>query len=147
MPHGPPYQLLADFVLVLHFAVVAFVIAGPVLIVVGNRGAPASRWRWVNSRLFRSSHGSAIAFVIAQAWLGVACPLTMLESWLRTQGFAPTYDSSFIEHWVHRALYYEAAPWVFLTAYSLFGAVVAVVWWRFPAADARRVRTARPHTG
>ena len=39
------YQVLADAVLVLHFAVVAFVVGGLVLVVVGN----LCHWRWVNA--------------------------------------------------------------------------------------------------
>ena len=141
MLQGTPYQLLADLVLVLHFAVVVFVVAGPFLVVIGNLGTSLRRWHWVNGWRFRSAHCSAIAFVVAQAWLGVACPLTLLEGWLRMEAFTPTYGGSFIEHWLQRALYYEAPPWVFLAAYTLFGLVVAAVWWRFP--PARRGRRPR----
>jgi hypothetical protein len=42
------------------------------------------------------------------------------------------YGTGFIEHWVQRILFYEAPAWVFVTAYSLFGLLVAVVWWRYP---------------
>ena len=71
-----PYRLLADLVLTVHFGIVAFVVGGLVLVVVGNlRG-----WRFVNGWWFRLAHVAAIAVVVAQAWLGVACPLTTLES-------------------------------------------------------------------
>ena len=77
----PPYQLLADLVLALHVAVVAFVVGGLVLVIVGN----VARWRWVNALWFRLAHLGAIGVVVAQAWLGATCPLTRLEMWLRTQ--------------------------------------------------------------
>ena len=90
-----PYQLLADLVLMLHFSVVAFVVGGLVLIFVGNlRG-----WRWVNALWFRLAHLGGIAVVIAEAWLGITCPLTTLEMGLRAQARATTYSGSFIEHW------------------------------------------------
>ncbi len=135
-PLDPSYQLLADAVLVLHAAVVAFVVGGLCLIVVGNfRG-----WHWVNSPLFRGAHLAAIVVVVAQAWLGAACPLTVLEMRLREKAEAATYTGSFIEHWLQRALYYEAPPWVFLIGYSLFGLLVVACWWYFPPSRTPRRR-------
>jgi Protein of Unknown function (DUF2784) len=129
-----PYQLLADAVLSLHFAIVLFVIGGLVLIVAGN----LCGWRWVNAWWFRLAHLAAIAIVVAQSWLGVTCPLTSLEMWLRAQARGSTYSGSFIEHWVARLLYYEGPPWVFALAYSLFALLVVAVWWRFPPERGRR---------
>jgi hypothetical protein len=123
-----PYRLLADLVLATHFAVVAFVIGGLVLVVAGN----ACGWAWVNRWWFRLAHLAAIAVVVAQAWLGVVCPLTTLESALRVKAGGTGYDTSFIEHWLTRVLYYDAPAWVFTTAYSLFGLAVIAAWWRFP---------------
>ena len=74
---------------------------------------------------------------MAQAWLGVTCPLTTLEMWLRAQARASTYSGSFIEHWVARLLYYEGPPWMFALAYSLFALAVVAVWWRFPPTRSR----------
>jgi polyferredoxin len=128
-----PYQLLADVVLTLHFAIVAFVVGGLVLIVIGNLGA----WSWVNALWFRLAHLVAIAVVVAQAWLGATCPLTSLEMWLRAKAHAVTYTSSFIEHWLQRLLYYEAPTWVFMLGYTLFGLLVAASWWRFPPTTKR----------
>jgi hypothetical protein len=123
-----PYRLLADAVLVLHVAVVAFVVGGLVLIVAGNY----LHWRWVNAPAFRILHLFAIAFVVAQAWLGAACPLTWLEMSLRARADTATYGGGFIEYWLQRLLYYEAPPWVFIAGYSLFGLLVAAAWRYFP---------------
>jgi hypothetical protein len=62
----------------------------------------------------------------------VVCPLTTLESWLRVQGNVGGYETSFIEHWLTRVLFYEAPAWVFTAAYTLFGLAVVAAWWRFP---------------
>ena len=64
--------LFADAVLVLHFLFIVFVVGGLVLVVVGNLRS----WRWVNTWWFRLAHLAAIGVVVAEAWLGVMCPLT-----------------------------------------------------------------------
>ena len=133
--HGTvPYQLLADVVLSLHVAIVAFVIGGLVVVVAGNFLA----WHWVNALWFRLAHLAAIAIVVAESWFGVICPLTSFEMWLRAKAGETTYAGSFVEHWLQRILYYEAPPWVFTVAYSLFGLLVAASWWYFPPKFRRR---------
>ena len=136
-PTYPQFQLFADAVLVLHFAVVLFVVGGLLLIIVGN----LSGWRWVNSLWFRLLHLAAITIVVAEAWLGITCPLTTLEMWLRAQsgvGIAANYSESFIGHWLQRLLFYSAPPWVFVLVYTVFGAMVVAVWFRFPPEFRRR---------
>ncbi len=123
-----PYQILADAVLLFHFGVVLFVVGGLVVVVAGNW----LRWRWVNGWWFRLAHLAAIAFVVAQAWLGQLCPLTTLESWLRVQAGWPAYEKSFIEHWVQKLVYFEAPFWVFAVAYTAFGALVLLAWRYYP---------------
>ena len=123
-----PYQLLANATLILHVAIVAFVVGGLALIIAGNLRA----WRWVNALWFRLAHLAAIAIIVAEAWFGAVCPLTSLEIWLRAKARTATYTGSFIEYWLRRILYYEAPSWVFTVGYSLFGLVVVVTWWYFP---------------
>ncbi len=122
------WQLLADAVLLLHAAVVLFVVGGLVLIWLGN----AVGWRWVNRWWFRLLHLLAIAVVVLQAWLGVMCPLTTLEWWLREQAGSAPRSQGFIEYWVQRVLFYQAPSWAFTLLYSLFGALVLATWWRWP---------------
>ncbi len=123
-----PYQILADAVLAVHVAIVVFVVGGLLLILLGNRLG----WQWVNRRWFRYLHLLAIGVVVLQAWLGVLCPLTTLEMWLRAEAGEAGYTGSFVQHWLQRLLYYEAPPWVFIAAYSLFGLAVLFAWWKFP---------------
>lgn len=130
-----PYQVFADIVLLLHFGIVIFVVAGLLLVVAGNlRG-----WRWVNGPWFRLAHMAAISIVVAQSWLGKVCPLTTFESWLRVQAGAAAYHESFVAHWLRRVLFYEAPVWVFTVAYTVFGLLVVGAWWYFP--PRRRTRT------
>lgn len=135
MPNELPYRWLADVVLTLHVAIVAFVVGGLLLVIVGNRRG----WRWVNARWFRLAHLATIAVVVAEAWLGVACPLTRLEMWLRAKAGATTYSGSFIEHWLQRLLYHDAPPWAFVLGYSLFALLVVLAWRRFPPSGPRRL--------
>lgn len=129
------WQWLADAVLTVHVGIVLFVVLGLVLVLVGNRRG----WPWVNDLWFRLAHLAAIAVVVAQAWLGVICPLTTLEVWLRRQAGQSGYDGSFIEYWLQQVLYYDAPAWVFIALYTGFGLLVVASWWWFP--PRRRPRT------
>jgi len=119
---------LADLVLVVHFAVVVFVVAGLPVVVAGN----VLHWHWVNALPFRVAHLAAIGIVVVQAWLGQYCALTELESWLRAQAGQLPYEQSFVGHWLQRLLYYRAPMWVFTLAYTAFALLVLWAWWRFP---------------
>ena len=123
-----PYQWLADAVLLLHFAVVVFVVGGLAAVLIGN----VAGWRCVNDWWFRIAHLLAIGVVVVQSWLGQHCPLTILESWLRVQAGAQAYQQSFIEHWVQRIIYYDIPLWVFTLVYTAFAALVVLAWWRYP---------------
>jgi hypothetical protein len=133
-----PYQLLADLVLVLHVAVVLFVVGGLAVVIAGNT---RWRWRWVNLPAFRLAHLAAIGVVVVGAWIGEVCPLTTLEMTLRLRAGRGVYEGSFIQQWLQRLLYYEAPAWVFALAYSVFGLLVALAWWYFPPTFRRRRRS------
>ena len=120
------YQLLADALLLVHVAFVAFVVLGCVAILVG----PLFLWQWIYSRRFRWLHAAAIGIVVLQAWLGRLCPLTIWENDLRRRAGEAGYEASFIQHWLKQILYYDFPLWVFGLAYTIFGAVVAGLWWR-----------------
>jgi len=116
--------LLADFILVAHFAFVLFVVLSLPLIWIGA----AAGWRWVRNFRYRIAHLAAIFFVSAEAAAGVWCPLTVWEDALR----GTVSDKSFVARWIHALLFYELPPWVFTTAYFSFAALVALTWWRIP---------------
>jgi hypothetical protein len=106
--------LLADLLLVLHFLIAGFIVGGLILTWIGA----AASWPWVRNPWFRYLHLGAIAFVAAEALLGLACPLTAWEDALRG-GARP---GTFIGRWVQRLLYYEAPAWVFTAAYAAWAA-------------------------
>lgn len=115
---------LADTILVLHAGIVAFVVAGLPAIVLGGWRA----WGWVRNLKFRLVHLGLIGFVVVQTWLGELCPLTVWEQDLRRVAGQAVHSQSFIEHWLSRLLFFEAPWWVFIAAYTVFGALVAAAW-------------------
>jgi uncharacterized protein DUF2784 len=85
------YRALADAVLVLHFAFVAFAVAGGPWVARHPRVAFA--------------HLPAVAW---SAWVelaGWSCPLTPLENRLRQLGGEAAYPTSFVEHYLLPVLY------------------------------------------
>ena len=118
------YALAADLVVVFHFAYVAFVIFGLLLTLVGV----ARGWRWVRNPWFRGVHLATILIVVAEAWLGIVCPLTSWEQQLRRLAGQSSYRGDFVGRWLHEVLFLDFPPWVFTTIYTLFGLAVVATW-------------------
>jgi uncharacterized protein DUF2784 len=102
------WRALADGVLVLHLAFIAFVVLGGLLV----------RWR----RGFAFVHLPCAAYGAAIEWWGWICPLTPLENRLRALGGERGYAGGFIEHYLVPLVYPEP-----LTArmQALLGVLVA----------------------
>lgn len=115
---------LADAILVLHVAVVAFVVLGEALFLLGGW----RRWRWVRRFGLRLVHLLLMGFIALQAWWGALCPLTVWEQALRRHAGQATYGGSFIEHWLARLIFFDAPAWVFIAAYTGFAALVVATW-------------------
>ena len=116
--------VFADTLLILHTMLVGFVILGLVATFAGY----FCQWRWVRNFWFRLSHLIVIGVVVLQSWLGVLCPLTAWEMALRAKAGEAGYEGSFIQHWLQSILYYSAPDWVFILAYTVFGALVLASW-------------------
>ncbi|WP_426101597.1 DUF2784 domain-containing protein [Massilia sp. TSP1-1-2] len=130
------YGVLANTVLILHVGIVLFIIGGLVLTLAGGM----RKWRWVRNFWFRALHLAGIGYIALEAWLGIVCPLTTLEQWLRRQAGQAAYGGDFVAHWLRKFMFYEAQPWVFVLAYSSFGLLVLLSWFAFsPAYPWRRV--------
>jgi hypothetical protein len=124
------HALLADVILVLHFAFVLFVVGGAALIWMGA----VAGWRWVRDFWFRAAHLCAILFGASEAIAGIWCPLTVWEAQLR----GADAEKGFIATWVHRVLFYDFPPWVFTTAYVAFALLVALTFWLIPPAQRKK---------
>jgi hypothetical protein len=114
------YRALADVVVLAHACYVSFVVFGQLAILVGL----LLKWNWVRNLTFRVVHLAAILVVVLEAWWGITCPLTTWEEELRERAGETAERGDFIARWVHHVLFYDFPPWIFTTAYSLFGAVV-----------------------
>jgi hypothetical protein len=116
---------LANAVLTLHALIALFIVAGLPAIWIGA----ALGWEWVRNRGFRFVHLLAIGLVAVLSVLGVACPLTVLEDWLRSGSVGA---EGCIQRWVGRLLFYDLPTWVFTLVYVTFALLVLLAWWRVP---------------
>jgi hypothetical protein len=85
------YRILADLVVVVHLAFVAFAVAGALLVL---------RWRWV-----AWLHVPAAVWAALIEFAGWICPLTPLENRLRLRGGGWAYSSGFVERYILPVLY------------------------------------------
>ncbi|MEA3404445.1 MAG: DUF2784 domain-containing protein [Pseudomonadota bacterium] len=85
------YQLAADFIVLIHFAFIAFVLAGGLL---------AFKWRWLVWL-----HIPAVIWGSLIVMVGWICPLSPLEYWLRQLGAGEAYSDSFIDHYLTPVIY------------------------------------------
>jgi hypothetical protein len=130
------WRFFADAVVLCHAAYVAFVVLGFIAILAGA----ALDARWVRNFWFRILHLAAIALVLAEALLGMICPLTWLENALRARAGQAGYPADFIGYWVHRLIFFAWPPWVFVVLYAGFTILVAAAFWLVPPQTARRQR-------
>lgn len=104
------YQILADIVVLIHFAFILFVVAGGFLVL---------RWRrisWIH--IPAAVWGTLIEFA---GWI---CPLTPLENQLRAEAGATGYESSFVEHYILPIIYPDALT---RNIQILFGLIVLMI--------------------
>jgi hypothetical protein len=85
------YWLLADLVVVVHLAFIAFVAVGALL---------AWRRPWL-----LLLHGPSVAWALAGITVGVPCPLTPLEKSLRRLAGEEGYPGGFVDHYVENVVY------------------------------------------
>ena len=112
---------LADIIVVVHFGIVMFCIAGEMMILVGA----ASGWRWIRNLTFRLLHLGMVLFVAAEALLGIICPLTEWEYDLRlSAGQEYEEGMSFVARIIRKIIFYEFPAWVFTALYVGFGLLV-----------------------
>ena len=126
--------LIADIVVLVHALFVLFVVAGQLLILLGW----LLGWLWTRNPAFRIVHLVGIGFVVAEAWLGIVCPLTTLEMELRASAGQSIHEMSFVGYWLHRLLFYTAPEWVFTLSYTLFALVVAASFVFYPPRRSKR---------
>ncbi len=113
-------MLLAQIILYVHFAIIAFNVLGLVVIPLGAW----LKWRIVRIAWLRLLHLGIMAVVAGQALAGRACFLTIWEDELTGNRSAP---APLIAHWVDGLIYWNIPIWGFAILYSaLFLYLVAL---------------------
>lgn len=112
--------MLADLVLLLHVLIVGFNVLGLVAIWIGA----GLGWQWVRNRAFRIAHIVVMAFIAAEALLGVMCPLTVWEDALRGE----ISQRGFVSRWLAALLYWDWPTWVFTLIYCAWFGLVVLAW-------------------
>jgi hypothetical protein len=133
-----PDLTLARAVLAAHLAVIAFNVAGLVVIPLGSW----LKWRFVRLPWLRGLHLASMAIVAVQAVAGRACFLTLLEDHLT--GRAPA-GPPLIMGFINRLIFWPLPLWVFTALYlAVFLYVVALLWLVPPNERHRRAPSRRP---
>jgi hypothetical protein len=86
------YRLLADVVVVFHFAFLGFLICG---------GFLALRW----PRVIWAHLAAAVWAVAIVTVPGLVCPLTTAENWARVRAGIGAYSGGFIDRYIENVLY------------------------------------------
>jgi hypothetical protein len=102
--------IFADAVLAVHLAIIAFNVAGLIIIPVGARAG----WRIVGIAWLRLLHLGLLAVVAGQALAGRACILTIWQN-----DFANQNQSAdpLIMRWVNHLIYWNLPFWTFTVIY------------------------------
>ena len=119
---------LADAILALHLAIVAFNVVMPPAILAGAwRG-----WRWVRHRGLRLGHLGGMGVVALQAALGDLCFLTVWEAELRRVAGQQGSGGSFVETLLAEALYVDVPLTVLIPIYLGWAGLSLALWWLVP---------------
>ncbi len=108
---------MAVFFLILHCAVILFVVIGfPVALI-------------TNHRRFRLIHAGVLAFITLLMILQVPCPLTVLEE----ASTGESYEGSFLAIWLNRIVYMEwFTPRAVFIVDMIFASLVFSSFWWWP---------------
>ena len=118
------YYLISDIVLILHFCIVIFITLGFFLVPVGYK----LNWEWLRNIKLRSLHLGLICLVALETFLGVKCPLTIIEIKLNNLN----YSETFIAYWISRVVYWDLPTLFFIVLYALCVTWTILMWKIFP---------------
>ena len=122
------YAMLADLVVVIHFAYVSYVVVGLLLIIAGI----VRRWQWIRNLWFRVSHLLLIAIVAGESIFGIWCPLTDWEFNLRIWAGQKPYQGTFISELMNKIFWIKLPESVYTTIYVSVALFVLSTFWLAP---------------
>jgi len=118
---GVGYGVLATATMVLHFAVLAYLVVG---------GFLAWRWRWSIV-----PHVAMAAWGLSSVAFGLNCPLTYVEDWARRSAGEASLTTGFIDHYLTNVIYpgrYVSVVQAIVAAVVLASWVGVARHWRRP---------------
>jgi hypothetical protein len=118
------YGFLADLMVAIHVAYVAYVVFGQLAIWIGW----AAGRQFVRNFWFRATHLLAIGIVAFEEAFSIRCPLSIWEEQLRELAGQDVSGETFLGRLFHSLLFHDFEPWVFTATHlAVFGVVVATM--------------------
>jgi hypothetical protein len=116
-PAYSKYLLAADVILLIHFLFVAFVVLGFIFIWIGY----FTKQKFARNAKFRICHILVMGIVLYESLIGMICPLTEWENYLRVRGGQDqVYETSFMKEWIHKIMFFDFSELTFVIVYALF---------------------------
>ena len=116
--------MLADIILILHFLVVIFITVGFLLIPIGYY----YYWSWIRNFKLRLFHFGLMFIVTFETLVGITCPLTSIENYLR----GINNNKSFISFWIEKIIYWDFPTSFFIFLYFVFLGWTLLMWKIYP---------------
>jgi hypothetical protein len=134
------YSLIADLVVAVHIAYVAYVLGGLLVILVGL----IRKWRWIRSPWFRLTHLTAILIVVLELVFKTSCPLTVFEMRLRAMAGESVSAGTFVGRLMHYLLFAAVPGWMAEVIYIGCAVAIALTFVLAPPRWRRREQSAWP---
>ena len=120
-PAYSKYLLAADVILLIHFLFVAFVVLGFIFIWIGY----FTKQKFAKNAKFRICHIVAMGIVLCESLIGMICPFTEWENYLRVRGGQDqVYETGFMKEWIHKIMFFDFSELTFVIVYALFFALI-----------------------
>ena len=116
--------MLADIILILHFLVVIFITVGFLLVPIGYYYDLS----WIKIFKIRLFHFGLMFLVTFETLVGITCPLTSIENYLR----GINNSKSFISFWIEKIIYWDFPTSFFMFLYFVFLGWTLLMWKIYP---------------
>ena len=116
--------MLADIILILHFLIVIFITVGFIIIPIGYY----YNWNWIQNFKLRLFHFGLMFIVTFETLVGITCPLTSIENYLR----GINNSKSFVSFWIEKIIYWDFPTSFFMFLYFVFLGWTLLMWKIYP---------------
>ncbi len=112
--------VFANIISVLHFCIFLFITLCCLLIPLGYK----LKWNWVKIRKLRLLHVIMMGFITIETILGIVCPLTSLEIFLRDENKV----GNILNKIIHEIMYWDLPASYFIIIYVLCFLYLIFLW-------------------